>query len=135
MWFLLRQREPFRPCRPLLLRRPKVVFFVAQAEKPRLFFFFSAPPRYGVRRSINFFDPPKNNFGPKKHFRPQFFFSAPPFFFRRSERITQPDTWAPALGPILKGGVGGREGGREGGKGGGGDPLTPPPPPPQRKTA
>ena len=44
---------------PLLFRRPKVVFFGAQAEKPRFFlFFFSAPPRYGVRRPNNFFDPP-----------------------------------------------------------------------------
>ena len=54
--------------RSLLLRRPKAVFFGAQAEKPR--FFFSAPPRYRVWRPNNFVDPPK------KYFVPQNVFSA-----------------------------------------------------------
>ena len=54
---------------PLLLRRPKVVLFCAQTEKSRLFF-FPAPPRYGARRSNNFFDPPQKNFGPHFFFGP-----------------------------------------------------------------
>ena len=62
--------------RPLLLRRPKVVVFGAQAGKKRLFV-FSAPSRYGVRRPNNFFDPPQKLFGPHNFFRP------PIFFFRR----------------------------------------------------
>ena len=109
VWALLRQRESSRPCRPLLLRRPKVVFFGAQAEKPPFFFFrrrlvmvfggqitFSPPPQKTISA-------PKNLFGPHKYF------SARQFFFGRSQRITQPEIWAPALGPILTGG--GRGGG------------------------
>ena len=72
-------RRPRRKvARPLLLRRPRVVFFGAQAEKKRFYFFiFSAPSRYGVRRPNNFFDPPQKKIGPHN------FFSAPIFFFRR----------------------------------------------------
>ena len=40
-------------------------YFSASKRKNLCFFFVSAPPRYGVRRPNNFFDPP-------------FFFSAPP---------------------------------------------------------
>ena len=65
---------------------------------------FSTPPKT--------ISAPKNVFGPKCFFRPHHFFSA----VRNESR--SPDTWAPALGPILKGGVGGREGGK-----GGGNPL------------
>ena len=69
------RRPRKKVARPLLLRRPKVVFFGAQAGKNRFifyFYFFSAPSRYGVRRPNNFFDPPKKPFGPHN-----FFFSAP----------------------------------------------------------
>ena len=59
--------------RPLLLRRSKVVFFGAQAGKIAFFLLFSAPPRYGVRRPNNVFDPP------------EFFFGVF-FFLRRSEK-------------------------------------------------
>ena len=78
-----RPRKKVAINRPLLLRRPKVVFFGAQVEENRFFFIFSAPPRYGVWRRNNFFDPLK------KRFRPPINFSAPPkkksaaFFFRR----------------------------------------------------
>ena len=67
--------------RPLLLRRPKVVFFGAQADF--FSFSFSAPSRYGVRWTNNFFDPPPKNFGLHNFFGPQFFFSATFLFFRR----------------------------------------------------
>ena len=71
-------------------------YFSAPKRKNLGFSFsFSAPPRYGVRRPDNFFYPPNKISGP------QFFFAPPQFFFGRSQRITQPDTWAPALGPQL----------------------------------
>ena len=58
------RRPRKKVARPLLLRPPRVVFFGAQAKKNRLFYFvLSAPPRYGVRRRNNFFDPLKNVFG------------------------------------------------------------------------
>ena len=41
----------------------RLLFFDAQAEKPRFLIFFSAAPRYGVWRPNNFFDPPKIFFG------------------------------------------------------------------------
>ena len=50
------------------------IFFGAQAEKPLLFFFFPAPPRYGVRRPNYFFDSPKIFCGPQKCFAAVFFF-------------------------------------------------------------
>ena len=63
--------------RPLLLRRPKAVFFGAQAEKPRLFYFFRRrlvmvfggqitfrPPPKKIRPPILFRGPPKMFFGP-----------------------------------------------------------------------
>ena len=81
------RRPRKKVARPLLLRAPKVVFFGAQAEKNRLFLFIlSAPPRYGVRRRNNFFDPPKNFFG---H---QYFFSAPKFFFSAAFFFLAPKT-------------------------------------------
>ena len=70
------RRPRNKVARPLLLRRPKVVFFGAQADF-FFFFFFSTPSRNGVRRPNNFFDPPQNKNGPPN------FFSPPNFFFRR----------------------------------------------------
>ena len=69
------RRPRKKVARPLLLRRPKVVFFGAQADF--FFFFFSTPSRNGVRRPNNFFAPPPKKFGPPN------FFSPPNFFFRR----------------------------------------------------
>ena len=86
--FILNGSKQFRKNggpRPLLLRRPKVVFFGAQADF-FFFFFFLAPSCYGVRRPNNFFDPPKNIFGP------QIFFSPPNFFFRRLFFFPAPKT-------------------------------------------
>ena len=72
------RRPRKKVARSLLLRRPKVVFFGAQAGKNRfIFYFFSAPSRYGVRRPNNFFDPPKKPFGSHNFFSAAFFFSAP----------------------------------------------------------
>ena len=57
---------------------------------------------YGVRRPKNFFDPPETFFSaPKTFFPPPKLFSAPQIIFGRSQRITQPDIWAPALGSQL----------------------------------
>ena len=67
--------------RPLLLRRPKVVFFGAQAEKNVFFLFFSAPSRYGVRRPNKFFEPPPKFSAPPIFFRPPFFFFGGFFVF------------------------------------------------------
>ena len=56
-------------------------YFSAPKRKNLVFSFsFSAPPRYCVRRPINFFDPPKMFFGSNFFFRPPIFFSAPQFF-------------------------------------------------------
>ena len=111
MWFLLRQREPFRPCRPLLLRRPKVVFFGAQAEKPRLFFFFRRRLVMVFGGQLTFSTPQKQ-FRPRKIFGPPIVFCGPTIFFPPfATNHAARHTWAPALGPILKGGVGGRGGG------------------------
>ena len=74
------RRPRNKVARPLLLGRPKVVFFGAQAEKIVLFF-FSAPSRNGVRRPNNFFDPPQKIFGPHNFVRPPFFFFRRLFFF------------------------------------------------------
>ena len=82
------RRPPKKVARPLLLRRPKVVFFGAQAGKKRFLFFFSAPSRYGVRRPNNFFDPPPKSFGPHKLFSaPNFVFLAAFLFFWRPKPI------------------------------------------------
>ena len=70
------RRPRKKVARPLLLRRPKVVFFGAQADC--FFVFFSTPSRNGVRRPNNFFAPPPKNSRP-----PQFFFAPHFFFFRR----------------------------------------------------
>ena len=61
--------------RPLLLRRPKVVFFGAQAEKNVFFFFFRRRLVMVFGGQINFSNPPPN-FRP-----PQFFFGRHFFFF------------------------------------------------------
>ena len=67
------RRPRKKVARPLLLRRPQVVFFGAQAEKKR--FFFSRRRLVMVfGGQITFSTPPKN-------FRPLQFFSAPHFFF------------------------------------------------------
>ena len=47
----------------LFRRAPKEQYFSAPKRENLGFFFFSAPPRYGVRRPNNFFDPPKIFFG------------------------------------------------------------------------
>ena len=47
----------------LFRRAPKEQKFSAPKRKNLVFFFFSAPPRYGVRRPNTFFDPPKIFFG------------------------------------------------------------------------
>ena len=78
------RRPRKKVARPLLLRRPKVVFFGAQADF--FFFFFLAPSRYGVRRSNNFFDTPKKISAPTFFFRPPIFFSAAFLFFRRPKQ-------------------------------------------------
>ena len=75
------RRPRKKVARPLLLRRPKVGFFGAQADF--FFFFFLAPSRYGVRRSNNFFDTPKKISAPTFFFRPPIYFSAAFLFFRR----------------------------------------------------
>ena len=83
---------------PLLLRRPKVVFFGAQVEN--LILFFSRRRLVMVfGGQITFSTPPQNNSALKCFFRPPKFFGDPTTFFGRSQRITQPDMWAPALGP------------------------------------
>ena len=74
------RRPRKKVARPLLLRRPKVVFFGAQAD---FFFFFSTPSRNAVRRPNNFFDPPQKNFRPPIFFRSPIFFSAAFCFFWR----------------------------------------------------
>ena len=61
--------------RPLLLRRPKVVFFGAQAEKN--FFFFRGRLVMVFGGQITFSNPPKTFSAPTIFFRP------PMFFFRR----------------------------------------------------
>ena len=58
----------------LFRRAPKEQYFSAPKRKNLVFFFFSAPPRYGVRRPNDFFDLPKIFCG-------GFF-----LFFRRSEK-------------------------------------------------
>ena len=58
----------------LFRRAPNEQYFSAPKRKNLfLFFIFSAPPRYGVRRPNNVFDPPK-------------IFCGGFFFFRRSEK-------------------------------------------------
>ena len=73
------RRSRKKVARPLLLRRPKVVFFGAQAD---FFFFF-----FFWRRLVMVFDgqitfstPPKTFSAPKIFFRPQFFFFGIFFF-------------------------------------------------------
>ena len=56
--------------------KPKIAFFggrlrsniFRRPSEKTSFFFFSAPPRYGVRRPNNFFDPPKKISAPKCFF-------------------------------------------------------------------
>ena len=43
----------------LFRRAPNEQYFSAPKRKNLVFFIFSAPPRYGVRRPNNVFDPPK----------------------------------------------------------------------------
>ena len=50
--------------RPLLLRRPKVVFFGAQAEEPRIFLFFRCHLVMVFGGQITFPTPPKKNSAP-----------------------------------------------------------------------
>ena len=59
--------------RPLLLRRPKVVFFGAQAEKKRFFFFFRRRLAMVFGGQITFSTTPK-------------MFSAAFYFFRRPKQ-------------------------------------------------
>ena len=63
------------PVRPLLLRRPKVVFFGAQAEKNRLFFFIRRRLVMVFGGQITFSIPPKI-ISVAKFFFGVFFFSA-----------------------------------------------------------
>ena len=67
------RRPRKKVARPLLLRRPQVVFFGAQAEKKR--FFFSR------RRLVMVFGGQITFSTPQKNFRPLQFFFAPHFFF------------------------------------------------------
>ena len=60
--------------RPLLLRRPKVVFFGGQAEKKRLFVFFRRCLVMVFGGQITFSTPPKKISAPTIFFRPPFFF-------------------------------------------------------------
>ena len=71
------RRPRKKVARPLLLRRPKVVFFCAQAEK--IVFFLSAPSRYGGQ--ITFSTPSKTFSAPTIFFRPPIFFFGGFFFF------------------------------------------------------
>ena len=71
------RRPRKKVARPLLLRRPKVVFFCAQAEK--IGGFLSAPSRYGGQ--ITFSTPSKTFSAPTIFFRPPIFFFRRLFFF------------------------------------------------------
>ena len=96
--------------------KPKIGFFGGRLRsnifrrpsgKTSFFFFFSAPPRYGVRRPNNFFDPPQKVFGPLKIFSAAFFlFSAPKTknrLFRRAPKEQRPKWFRKNGGPQLKG--------------------------------
>ena len=67
--------------RPLLLRRPKVVFFGAQTDFFFFFFFFWRRLVMVFDGQITFSTPPKTFSAPKIFFRPQFFFFGGFFFF------------------------------------------------------
>ena len=73
------RRPRKKVARPLLLRRPKVVFFGAQAEKNR-FVFFRRRLVMVFGGQITFSTPPKNISAPTYFFRPPNFFSAAFFF-------------------------------------------------------
>ena len=77
------RRSRKKVARPLLLRRPKVVFFGAQADF--FFFFFRRRLVMVFDGQITFSTPPKTFSAPKSFFRPQFFFSAA-FFFSAPKR-------------------------------------------------
>ena len=69
--------------RPLLLRRPKVVFFGAQAEKNVFFFSFRRRLVMVFGGQINFSNPPQIFRPPQFFFGPHFFFSAAFLSFQR----------------------------------------------------
>ena len=71
----------------LFRRAPKEQYF--SAPKRKHLGFFLAPPRYGVRRPNNFFDPPKIFFGPQKYFSAFLFFRCsekPPLFGAQNQK-------------------------------------------------
>ena len=79
------RRPRKKVARPLLLRRPKVVFFGAQAD---FFFFFFFWRRLVMvfGGQITFSTPPKKFRPPHIFFRPPIFFSAAFLFFRRPKQ-------------------------------------------------
>ena len=77
------RRPRKKVARPLLLRRPKVVFFGAQAEKIVFLFLFRRRLVMVFGGQITFSTPPKKISPPPIFFCPQFFFLAAFLFFRR----------------------------------------------------
>ena len=75
------RRPRKKVARPLLLRRPKVVFFGAQADF-FLLFFFRRRLVMVFGGQITFWPPPKTFRPPQILFAPQFLFSAAFLFFR-----------------------------------------------------
>ena len=75
------RRPRKKVARPLLLRRPKVVFFGAQADF--FFFFFRRRLVMVFGGQITFSTPPQKNSAPPIFFRPPNFFFGGFFFFRR----------------------------------------------------
>ena len=80
------RRPRKKVARPLLLRRPKVVFFGAQAEKKRFFLFFFGTVSLWCSAAQKLFRPPP------KQFRPPHFFSAPNLFFSAAFFFSAPKT-------------------------------------------
>ena len=68
------RRPRKKVARPLLLRRPKVVFFGAQADF--FFFFFRRRLVMVFGGQLTFSTPPPKNSAPPIYFRPSFFFPA-----------------------------------------------------------